>query len=161
MRNYNCICPSPYVGCHPIDQPNTCERCGGLVAERSEVVSAPQRCKNCGQPHSKHSTIGAECPDGRDKRFEVDSVDGGARPDSRQWLDAYEKKFRKNRKRAMQWSDIAEMLDVWATDGGARELEQAAQVVIDTWGDDSTPVEVNKLNKAVEALRLAVDRRKR
>lgn len=34
--------------------------------------------------------------------------------DAQQFLDEYERKFRKNRKRNMQWRDIAEMLEVYA-----------------------------------------------
>jgi hypothetical protein len=76
MSNYNCVCPSPYVGCRPIDSPNLCERCGGLVAERSEVVSAPEHiCSGCPNALDDCYPRKNQCD------IKPMSVDGGARPD--------------------------------------------------------------------------------
>jgi hypothetical protein len=131
-------------------------------AERSEVVSAPQRCQDCGHMHLGICQRYVEAG-GFPEKCGCESVDGGARPDR---FDEFAKEVTARVKMfsptiGFHEKDMAHVARQWfggATDGGARELEQllaACRNVLD--GDEALHFALAKLRDAVEA----VDRRKR
>jgi hypothetical protein len=122
------------------------EGCTGCAAERSEVVSASAT--QCPNEYNSLQTImpskgaGTEAPDkycvteangecvSTDPRcmHQVESVDGGARPDSLENI----LRFYTDRLSPEAAKDLLTTVrQLLATDGGARELEQAIQEALD------------------------------